>query len=128
MARAQPLRPDASAEQATASASGAAAASTDGAAAHARSTATAPASTGRDMSGEGTPRKDSAAPHSAGQDTSRYSTPGEGSSTLISAVTVVVLLALWWIASHRRWLPELFLPTPEVVFLRLWESARGELT
>jgi taurine transport system permease protein len=80
------------------------------------------------MSGDGTPREDSEAPHSARQDTSRYSTPGEGSSTLISAVTVVVLLALWWIASHRRWLPELFLPTPEVVFLRLWESARGELT
>src|SRR5689334_20245319 len=60
--------------------------------------------------------------------TSRYSTPGEGSSTVISTVTVVVLIALWWIASHRRWLPELFLPTPEIVFLRLWESARGELT
>ena len=42
--------------------------------------------------------------------------PGEGSTTLISAVTVVALVALWWLASHLRWLPPLFLPTPEVVF------------
>jgi taurine transport system permease protein len=60
--------------------------------------------------------------------TSRFSTPGEGSSTLISAITVVVLLALWWLASHLRWVPPLFLPTPEVVFERLYESATGQLT
>ncbi len=60
--------------------------------------------------------------------TSRFSTPGEGSSTLISAITVVVLLALWWLASHLRWVPPLFLPTPEVVFERLYESATGKLT
>jgi taurine transport system permease protein len=60
--------------------------------------------------------------------TSRFSTPGEGSTTLISAITVVVLLALWWLASHLRWVPPLFLPTPEVVFERLYESAAGKLT
>ena len=60
--------------------------------------------------------------------TSRFATPGEGSTTLISAVTVVALVALWWLASHLRWLPPLFLPTPEVVFERLYESATGELT
>jgi len=60
--------------------------------------------------------------------TSSYSTPGEGNSTLISIVTMVVLFALWWLASHLRWLPPLFLPTSEEVFTRLWESARGELT
>ena len=60
--------------------------------------------------------------------TSRFATPGEGSTTLISAVTVVALVALWWLASHLRWLPPLFLPTPEVVFQRLYESAAGELT
>ncbi len=60
--------------------------------------------------------------------TSRFSTPGEGSSTLISTITVVVLLALWWLASHLRWVPPLFLPTPEVVFERLYESAAGQLT
>src|SRR4051794_12346209 len=60
--------------------------------------------------------------------TSRFSTPGEGSTTLISAITVVMLLALWWLASHLRWVPPLFLPAPEVVFERLYESAAGKLT
>jgi taurine transport system permease protein len=60
--------------------------------------------------------------------TSSYSTPGEGPTTLISVVTMVVLFALWWLASHYRWLPPLFLPTPETVFTRLYESAMGQLT
>ena len=60
--------------------------------------------------------------------TSRFATPGEGSTTLISAVTVVVIVVLWWLASHFRWVPPLFLPTPEVVFERLYESAAGTLT
>jgi len=60
--------------------------------------------------------------------TSSYATLGEGSSTAISIVTMVGLFALWWIASHFRWLPPLFLPTPETVFTRLYESAMGQLT
>jgi taurine transport system permease protein len=60
--------------------------------------------------------------------TSRYATPGEGPSTAISVATMITIVALWWIASHYAWLPPLFLPTPETVFTRLWESARGELT
>ncbi|MEP6998073.1 MAG: taurine ABC transporter permease, partial [Betaproteobacteria bacterium] len=60
--------------------------------------------------------------------TSRYATPGEGASTAISIATMGTIVALWWVASHYRWLPPLFLPTPETVFTRLWESARGELT
>jgi taurine transport system permease protein len=60
--------------------------------------------------------------------TSRFATTGEGSTTLISAITVVVILVLWWLASHFRWVPPLFLPTPEVVFERLYESAAGKLT
>ena len=69
-----------------------------------------------------------AAAKQAAARTSRFATPGEGSTTLISAVTVVALVALWWLASHLRWLPPLLLPTPEVVFQRLYESAAGELT
>ena len=78
----------------------------------------------------GTPLADAgtAAAKQAAARTSRFATPGEGSTTLISAVTVVALVALWWLASHLRWLPPLFLPTPEVVFQRLYESAAGELT
>ncbi|HEX8012796.1 MAG TPA: taurine ABC transporter permease, partial [Casimicrobiaceae bacterium] len=60
--------------------------------------------------------------------TSKFATPGEGSSTAISVATMVGLLVLWWLASHLRWLPPLFLPTPETVFARLYESALGKLT
>ena len=60
--------------------------------------------------------------------TSRYATPGEGPSTAISVATMVGIGVLWWVASHYSWLPPLFLPTPETVFTRLWESARGQLT
>ena len=60
--------------------------------------------------------------------TSGYSTPGEGSSTVISVVTMTAIFSLWWLASHLRWMPPLFLPTPEIVLTRLWESARGQLT
>ena len=58
--------------------------------------------------------------------TSSYSTPGEGSSTLISIVTIALLFALWWVAAELRWLPPLFLPKPQNVLLRLYESAMGQ--
>jgi len=58
--------------------------------------------------------------------TSSYSTPGEGSSTAISVVTILALLALWWLAAELRWLPPLFLPKPQNVLLRLYESATGQ--
>jgi taurine transport system permease protein len=60
--------------------------------------------------------------------TSRFTTPGEGPTSLISTVTIVALLVLWWLASHLHWLPPLFLPTPEIVAQRLYESATGRLT
>ena len=60
--------------------------------------------------------------------TSSYATPGEGKSTAISVVTMTALFALWWLASHFAWVPPLFLPTPETVFTRLYESALGQLT
>jgi taurine transport system permease protein len=67
--------------------------------------------------------------NSAGlEKTSRYAAPGEGRSIAISVVTMAALFALWWVASHLRWLPPLFLPTPETVFTRLYESAMGQLT
>ena len=50
------------------------------------------------------------------------SVPDMGPSTLISVLTIIVLLVLWWVASHYRWLPPLFLPTPETVFARFVEG------
>src|SRR5438094_416919 len=64
----------------------------------------------------------------APEKTSKFAAPGEGSSTAISAVTIVAIVALWWLASHRAWVPPLFLPTPETVAERLYESAMGKLT
>ena len=63
----------------------------------------------------------------AREKTSKFAAPGEGSSTAISAVTIVAIVALWWLASHRAWVPPLFLPTPETVAERLYESAMGKL-
>ena len=60
--------------------------------------------------------------------TSKFATPGEGPTTAISVVTMLGIFALWWLASHFRWVPPLFLPTPETVFTRLYESALGQLT
>src|SRR6516165_1521987 len=62
------------------------------------------------------------------QKTSKFATPGEGATTAISVATMIAIFALWWLASHFRWVPPLFLPTPETVFTRLYESALGRLT
>jgi taurine transport system permease protein len=56
-----------------------------------------------------------------------FSVPDAGSSTLISAVTVVAILVLWWVASHYRWLPPLFLPTPETVLARFVEGINKDI-
>jgi taurine transport system permease protein len=42
-----------------------------------------------------------------------YSLPGEGSSTVISIVSIASLFALWWVATHFGWIRDIFLPTPE---------------
>ena len=56
---------------------------------------------------------------------SGYSVPGEGSSTLISVVTVVALLVLWWVATHYGWIRDLFLPTPERIITQLRRRMEG---
>jgi taurine transport system permease protein len=65
-------------------------------------------------------------PGSEAPRTSGYTAPGEGRSSWYSALSIVVILGLWWLASHLRWVPPLFLPTPEVVAARLYESAMGQ--
>ena len=52
---------------------------------------------------------------------------GEGSTTTISILTVCLLFALWWAATHLRWLPPLVLPSPEAVWKAFMASNRGEL-
>ena len=59
---------------------------------------------------------------------SRASFTMSSHAPMVSIVTIAILFALWWLASHLRWLPPLFLPTPETIFTRLYESATGRLT
>ena len=56
-----------------------------------------------------------------------YSVPGEGSTTVISVVTVIALLVLWWVATHFGWIKDLFLPTPEKIFTSFGDAWRGDI-
>lgn len=47
-----------------------------------------------------------------------YGAPGQGSSLLISAVTVVALLFLWWLVTALGLMKPLFLPSPQAVLQR----------
>lgn len=50
---------------------------------------------------------------------------------LASVVTVAVLLAAWWLASHLQWLPPVLLPTPEAVLIKLvslWSDGFDDAT
>lgn len=50
-----------------------------------------------------------------------------GLVALQSASLLVLLLALWWLASHAGWVSRVFLPTPEATLASLLEGLRGEL-
>ncbi|MEJ8856781.1 ABC transporter permease subunit [Variovorax robiniae] len=58
--------------------------------------------------------------------TSAFKVPGEGSSVVISVVTVVVLLVLWAVATNVGWIKPLFLPTPQAVFQQFYEYLTGQ--
>ncbi len=53
--------------------------------------------------------------------------PDTRSSTMISVITVIVLLVLWWVATDRLWLPPLFLPSPEAIVRRFLEATQGDV-
>lgn len=59
--------------------------------------------------------------------TSRYRVMGEGSSLTLSLVTVVLLLVLWWVATHEEWIKPLFLPKPETIGIAFQQAVEGEL-
>lgn len=48
----------------------------------------------------------------------QYGAPGNGSSVLLSCVTVACFIALWFAATNLGWVKPLFLPTPQAV----WEQ------
>ncbi len=45
-----------------------------------------------------------------------YGAPGDGNSALISAVTTLILLGLWFLVTGMGWVKPLFLPSPIAVF------------
>ena len=57
--------------------------------------------------------------------TSRFKVPGEGNSALISVVTVLLLLALWFFVTNMGWVKPLFLPKPQAVFQQFVEYLNG---
>ena len=53
--------------------------------------------------------------------------PSSQNWPLVSVITVLVLVSLWWLATHRGWLPPLWLPSPEAIATAWLASFRGEL-
>lgn len=54
-----------------------------------------------------------------------YGAPGAGSSTLISVVTTLSLLFLWWLSTRLGWVEPLFLPSPGAIlerFVQVWNE------
>ena len=62
-----------------------------------------------------------AAPAKPGE---QYGAPGNGSSMRLSLVTVMGVLALWWIATNSGWIKPLFLPSPQAVWAQVVEVSR----
>lgn len=54
----------------------------------------------------------------------QYGAPGNGSSLVLSLVTVVLAFAAWYIATNAGWVKPLFLPSPQAVWAQLLEVAR----
>src|SRR5438132_266468 len=81
----------------------------------------APVSDGEHVAGETAPTGATPRPVKG------YRLPGEGSSTVISVVSVVSLFALWWIATHFGWIRDLFLPTPERIITSFADAWKGDI-
>lgn len=61
----------------------------------------------------------------------QYGAPGNGSSGLLSLGTVLAVLALWYLATHRGWVKPLFLPAPDAVwgqFVEVWSEGFADAT
>ena len=58
--------------------------------------------------------------------TSRFKVPGEGSAVVISVVTVVVLLVLWFLVTNLGYVKPLFLPKPQAVAGQFYEYLTGQ--
>ena len=59
--------------------------------------------------------------------TSRFKEPGEGSSVVISVVTVAAIFALWFVATNAGWIKPLFLPKPQTVAQQFYDYLVGNV-
>jgi len=59
--------------------------------------------------------------------TSRYRVLGEGSSLVMSGVSVSAMLLLWYAATHLGWIKPLFLPKPESIWFAFKQAVNGDL-
>ncbi len=64
-------------------------------------------------------------PEPAAPKTSAFKVPGEGSSVVISVVTVVSLIAIWFLVTNLGLVKPLFLPKPQAVFEQFYEYLTG---
>ena len=80
-----------------------------------------------DVAGTAVPRVEVPSSATPVRHVSGYSVPGEGSSTTIAVVTVIVLLTLWWVATHAGWIRDLFLPTPERIIASFADAWKGDI-
>jgi taurine transport system permease protein len=80
-----------------------------------------------DVAGTAVPRVEAPASATPVRHVSGYSVPGEGSSTTIAVATVIVLLTLWWVATHAGWIRDLFLPTPERIITSFADAWKGDI-
>ena len=65
-------------------------------------------------------RRFAAAPARPGE---AYGAPGQGASALISVLTVIALLALWWLITAFGYIKPLFLPAPAAVVAQFVDVA-----
>ncbi|QCP48078.1 ABC transporter permease subunit [Trinickia violacea] len=56
-----------------------------------------------------------------------YRSPGEGPTAALSAASVAVLVAIWWLATHLHWVAPLFLPSPESVWAAFIDAWHGRI-
>jgi len=64
-------------------------------------------------------------PSTSALKTSAFKIPGEGSSAVITTVTIVVLLAGWFIITNMGWIKPIFLPSPQATYQQFYEYLTG---
>ena len=57
-----------------------------------------------------------------------YGVPGHGDTLMLSIVTIVVLLAAWWLVTALGWVKPLFVPSPQSIVQKLIDIQQNGFT